>query len=238
MHKVSYERSTKTVILSHVIDPFSLLYLMRLQYFCVFVRHALKMFWWRLERSILQLTEKLGVILKFNGMWIAVIEVEPACKASFVHSCIQTRLMRQCNGIWSTSLKWIHLQKGCKINCNFSWTQMYSALRSMCLLQTYSTICNSKLVVYVQSKFRNVYQKRAVILSHVELKESWFYFLPDVTSIFVFKFQKIVPLFVCWRVRDLSRLILNTRLKGNFRRERCHSCFSSSITREKYALIK
>ena len=140
---------------------------MRLQCFCIFVRHALKIFWWRLGPSILQLTEKLGVILKFNGMWIAVIEVEPACKASFVHSCIQTRLMKQYNRNWSTSLKWIHLQKVWKINCNFSWTQMFSVLRSISLLQTYSTICNSKLVVYVQSKFRNVCQKSAVILSHV-----------------------------------------------------------------------
>ena len=163
---------------------------MRLHCFCVFVRHALKMFCWRLEPSILQLTEKLGVILKFNSMWIAVIEVEPACKASFVHSCIQTRLRKQYNANCFTSLKWIHLQKGWKINCNFRWTQMFSALRSMSLLQTNSTICNSKLVVYVQSKFRNVYQKRAVILSHVGLRESWFYFLPDVTSIFVFKFSK------------------------------------------------
>ena len=35
---------------------------------------------------------------------IAVITVEPACKASFVLGCIQTRLMGQYNGKWPISL--------------------------------------------------------------------------------------------------------------------------------------
>lgn len=42
----------------------------------------------------------------YNHHWqrIALVTVEPAGKASFVYNCVQTRLMRQYNGMWTISL--------------------------------------------------------------------------------------------------------------------------------------